>query len=115
MKNNYHDSSLVAIGSADDRVTLTLMLLDGVTVSLVLLEPELFRVCDYIIGNSTSRLFMMDGKYDVAEIEKKILWVSSLDGVTTYLSKRMMDSYVSRVTSQELSLLVLEPSWGRKW
>lgn len=112
MRNNYHDSRLTAIESMDDRVILKITLPEGKIVSLSLLEPKLFRVSDYIIGNSTSRLFMMNEKYEVHAIEEKLIWASSLDGTATHLSKNMLEKYSTSVKNQELSLLILEPNWG---
>ncbi|UQW76406.1 hypothetical protein [Pseudomonas avellanae] len=112
MKKIYHDSSLVGIQSSGDSVTLKFMINGDRAIYVELLEPKLFRVCDYIMQNSTSRLFLMDISYEMDEIKKKLTWASSLDGKTSHLSQEAIDKYYFSIAKKELFLLVLEPNWG---
>ncbi|MCK9723156.1 hypothetical protein [Pseudomonas syringae] len=112
MRKIYHDSSLVGIESMGDSITLKFMIGGDEAVYIALSEPKLFRACDYIVKNSTSRLFLMDSSYEMDEIKQKLVWASSLDGTASYLSQEALEKYYLSIVKKELFLLVLEPNWG---
>ncbi|MBC9743907.1 hypothetical protein IBL38_06595 [Pseudomonas syringae pv. syringae] len=95
-----------------DSITLKFMIGGDEAVYIALSEPKLFRACDYIVKNSTSRLFLMDSSYEMDEIKQKLVWASSLDGTASYLSQEALEKYYLSIVKKELFLLVLEPNWG---
>jgi hypothetical protein len=110
---NFHDYALVAVDSSKlPALTLTLRG-NNDTKCLHCYGVELFRFSDYIYQNIISRLLCTPiDRQDEAEIKKSVIRASSLSDTSSLIRSDAIDKYVSRITNQELHLLILEPSWG---
>jgi hypothetical protein len=113
--NGYHDAVLKGIdaGGNSGSVALSFVLQNGQKKSLTLHACEIFRATDFVNQNVVSRLLLFRGPdIDTESVIEKLHWASSQSDTSSFLKPERLDQLLAEIRNGELSLFVLEPSWG---
>jgi hypothetical protein len=111
----YHDAALKGIDASghSGSIALSFVLEEGQKKSLTLHACEIFRVTDFVNQNVVSRLLLFRGpEIDTEYVIEKLRWASSQSDSSSFLKSERLDELLAKIRNGELSLFVLEPSWG---
>lgn len=113
--DEFHDAELVAIEI--DRHAKSMMLrfaLDGAATKTIRLSGvSYFRAVDLITQNVVSRIIApsLDNLWS-EDIRRWIGWVTSLSDNASFATAQQILDIERRISQGEITLLVVEPSWG---
>jgi hypothetical protein len=110
-----HDAELSALSIDRTKriVTLDFVCPGDVIRQLTFYGVVGFRIVDLIQQNVVSRIVLSgDRSLSDDDVYKWVKWVNTIAGSEVFIQKAEADNLVTRIKAGNLSLLVLEPSWG---
>ena len=112
----FHDAELRQISHLENanRIELKFEKPDGHFAVVSLLGIVAFRVVDFRLQNVVSRLLVHGSNLQLthAELYERVDWISRTVEGEKLSDVGEVNKLVEKVKSSELSLLILEPSWG---
>jgi hypothetical protein len=113
--DEFHDAELVAIEIDRHAKSLMLRFASGssATKTIGLSGVSHFRAVDLITQNVVSRIIVSSlDKLSSEDSRRWIGWVTSLSDNASFATDQQILDIEQRISQGELTLLVIEPSWG---
>ncbi len=113
--SDIHDSEIISINIYRSIRELEFILnsSNNTIIRIVFHDIAIFRINDVLFQNIISRLIIHANKYTNDEdVIYWINWISMSSNGEYIVAKDMAHNYLKQIKNNELTLFLLEPSWG---
>lgn len=113
--SDIHDSEIISINIYKSRRELEFILnsSNNTIIRIVFHDIAIFRINDVLFQNIISRLMIHTNKHtNDKDITYWINWISMSNNGEYIVAKDMAHNYLKQIKNNELTLFLLEPTWG---
>ncbi len=110
-----HDAELVslAVSRGERTVQLGFRLVNGEDRELLFRGVHSLRATDFVEQNVVSRVLLSSNHlFSAEDLTNRVQWANRLSDTRPFMSDEPLQRCVDRLQRGELTLFVLEPSWG---